>query len=66
MQRMKAKAVASLPECQFVSWDVITTFEEFKKKGDRLPDDGGCFGLVGNPRFRNDQGTNVPWKDVVR
>jgi ABC-type uncharacterized transport system substrate-binding protein len=66
MQRMKGKAVTSLPECQFVSWDVISTFEEFKKKVMGYQNTVDALALLGIHGFKNDQGTNVPWKDVVR
>ncbi len=33
IRRMKEKAATQLPDCQFVSWDVIRTFEEYQEQG---------------------------------
>jgi ABC-type uncharacterized transport system substrate-binding protein len=66
VQRMKEKAAASLPDCEFVSWDVINTFEGYKEKVVGYQNTVDALALLGIHGFKNGRGINVPWKDVVR
>lgn len=63
--RMKAKQ-AQLPEVAFISFDVIVTFEEFKQKMTEYQTTADAVALIGIFRFKDENGKNVPYQDVLR
>jgi ABC-type uncharacterized transport system substrate-binding protein len=66
IRRMKEKAATQLPDCEFVSWDVIRTFEEYKNKVLDCQNKVEALALLGIHGFKTNQGANVPWQDVIR
>lgn len=63
---MREKALVALPDCRFISWDTVRTFEEFKKKVGEYQTKTDALALLGIHGFKDNQGTNVPWQEVVR
>lgn len=66
IRRMREKASAYLPDCQFISWDAIKTFEEFKQKVLDYQTKADALALLGIHAFKDEKGANVPWQEVVR
>jgi len=65
LARMKEKA-SQLPGVEFVSWDVIYTFEEFKQKMTEYQTTADAIGMIGVFNFKDENGENVPFEDVLR
>ena len=63
--RMKNKQ-DQLPDVEFISFDVIATFEEFKQKMTEYQTTADAVALVGIFRFKDENGKNVPYQDVLR
>ncbi len=64
-KRMKAR-VGEIPGIEFVIWDTIETFADYKKKMKEYENqvDGVC--LVGIFNFKDDRGYNVHYRDVLK
>jgi ABC-type uncharacterized transport system substrate-binding protein len=63
--RMKAN-VAQLPGVELVSWDVITTFEEYKKKMLGYQGQVDAVASLGIFGFKDASGRNVPYTEVLQ
>jgi ABC-type uncharacterized transport system substrate-binding protein len=63
--RMQA-AAARLPDVHFGPWDTITTFAEFKKKITQYEHSVDAVALIGIFNFKDKQGRNVPYQEVLR
>jgi len=63
--RMQEKA-AQFPELEFVSWDVVYTFEEYKQKMNEYQTTVDAVGLIGIFNFKDENGENVPYQDVLQ
>ncbi|MHC1742426.1 MAG: ABC transporter substrate-binding protein [Syntrophobacteraceae bacterium] len=66
IERMKAKVAIDLNHLDFVSWDVVRTFDDYKERVLRYQGSVDALGLLGIHTFKDAQGTNVPWQQVVR
>lgn len=64
-QRMQEKK-SQLPGLEFVSWDTIHTFAEYQRKVAEYPKTADAIALVGIFNFKDGQGKNVPYQDVLR
>lgn len=65
MKRMKEQA-RELPGVQFVVWDVIRTFEEFKQKIRGYPGQADAIAMIGIFNFKDENGKNVPFEEVLK
>jgi ABC-type uncharacterized transport system substrate-binding protein len=63
--RMKAKQ-DQLPEVEFISFDVISTFKEFQQKMVEYQTTADAIALIGIFRFKDENGKNVPYQEVLR
>lgn len=65
MKRMKEKE-RELPGVQFVAWDVIHTFAEFKKKIREYPGQADAIAMIGIFNFKDEHGKDVPYQEVLK
>jgi ABC-type uncharacterized transport system substrate-binding protein len=65
LARMKEKQ-NQLPEVEFISWDVIHTFAEYKQKMADYQTTADAVGLIGIFLFKDENGENVPYQEVLR
>lgn len=65
IKRMRAH-LNELPEIQFVGWDPIYTFTEYKRKIKEYEGSVDAVLFLGIFSFKNEQGENVPYQDVQR
>jgi ABC-type uncharacterized transport system substrate-binding protein len=65
LARMKEKS-PQLSGVEFVSWDVIYTFDEFKQKMTEYQTTADAVGMIGVFNFKDENGENVPFEDVLR
>jgi ABC-type uncharacterized transport system substrate-binding protein len=63
--RMKEK-VNQFPEIEFIGWDVIHTFKEFKQRMAEYQTTVDAVGLIGIFNFKDEKGQNVPYQDVLQ
>jgi ABC-type uncharacterized transport system substrate-binding protein len=63
--RMKSKQ-AQLPDVEFTSFDIITTFAEFQEKMAEYQTTVDAVGLIGIFRFKDKDGNNVPYQEVLK
>jgi ABC-type uncharacterized transport system substrate-binding protein len=63
--RMKARQ-DQLPDVEFVEWNVIRTFEEYKQRVSELQTTVDAIGLIGIFRFKDANGENAPYQDVLQ
>lgn len=63
--RMKAEQ-DKLTGVKFVSWDVIKTFEQFKRKMIQLQTRADAVALLGIFTFKDEAGQNVSYKKILR
>ncbi len=66
MQRMKEKAPRQLPDVEFVSWDIIRTFDNYKQKINGYRKTVDAIALLGVFNFRDENGKNVPYQEVLK
>jgi ABC-type uncharacterized transport system substrate-binding protein len=64
-ERMEGRIESELPEVEVVSWDTIGSFEVFKQKMNEYQDSADAVGLIGIFTFKDENGTNVPYEDVL-
>jgi ABC-type uncharacterized transport system substrate-binding protein len=57
---------SQLPDVTFVSWDTIRTFAEYQQKIKAYPQTADAVALIGIFNFKDAQGANVPYQDVLR
>ncbi|NLY74008.1 MAG: hypothetical protein GX075_01740 [Firmicutes bacterium] len=65
MARMKAK-LDQVPEVEFVAWDTILTFEEYKEKMREYHSTVDAVALIGIFGFKDANGQNVPYQEVLK
>lgn len=63
--RMRAKQ-SQLPDVEFTSFDIITTFAEFQGKMAEYQTTVDAVALIGIFRFKDETGENVPYQEVLR
>jgi hypothetical protein len=63
---MQKKAAVELPDMEFVSWDIIRTFDEYKAKVTEYQKKVDGLALLGIHAFTDREGRNVPWQDVLK
>jgi ABC-type uncharacterized transport system substrate-binding protein len=64
MERMRER-IKQLPGVQVVAWDTIRTWDEFKKKMAEYPAKADAVALIGIFNFKDAQGRNVPYQEVL-
>lgn len=65
MRRMKEKS-AKLDDVEFIALDTIKTFAEYKQKIKDYHLTADAIALIGIFNFKDEQGANVPYQDVLR
>ncbi len=65
IKRMKSR-LKELPEIQFVGWNPIYTFAEYKRKIKEYESSVDAVLFLGIFSFKDDKGENVPYQDVQR
>jgi len=65
VERMKAK-LTELPDVQFISWEVIRTFEQFKHRMKELQMKADAIALLGIFTYKDAAGNNVPYTEVLK
>lgn len=63
--RMRAN-ISQVPDTEIVSWDVIETFADYKRKIAEYPSTADAIALIGVFNFKDAAGKNVPYQDVLR
>jgi ABC-type uncharacterized transport system substrate-binding protein len=66
LKRMKEKAPKELRDVKFVSWDVISRFDEYKRKIKSYENKVDAVCLLGIFTFRDEKGNNVPFEEVAK
>ena len=66
INRMKKKAASELRDIEFVGWDIISTFEEYKQKIKYYEGKIDAVCLLGIFTFKDEKGNNVPFEKVAR
>lgn len=64
-ERMRA-AARTMPDIQFGPWDTILSFDEFKEKMKGYHGQADAIALIGIFNFKDGQGKNVPYQDVLK
>lgn len=64
-QRMRDK-LAQLPDVEIVAWDTILTFDAYQRKVAEYQDDADAIALIGIFSFKDEQGDNVPYQQVLQ
>lgn len=65
MERMKAN-LDKLSGIEFISWETIKTFEQFKHRMNALQTQADAVALLGIFTFTDETGKNVPYTEVLR
>ena len=65
VKRMEQKQ-AQLPDMEFISWDTIHTFKEFKEKVRVWQTKADALGLLGIFHFKDENNENVPYLEVLK
>ena len=65
IKRMKDKS-GHIENVEFVTWDTIKTFDEYQRKIRQYQTTVDAIGLIGIFNFKDDQGKNVPYQDVLQ
>jgi ABC-type uncharacterized transport system substrate-binding protein len=63
--RMRA-GLGRLPDVSIVAWDVIRTFDEYKRRIEAYPAMADAIALIGIFHFKDSAGRNVPYQEVLR
>jgi ABC-type uncharacterized transport system substrate-binding protein len=63
--RMK-KSLAQMHDIKIISWDLIHTFAEFEQRMTELQKEADAIGLLGIFTFKDANGKNVSYKEVLR
>lgn len=64
-RRMKEK-ISQVPGIEIVSWDTVLTFQEYKHKIAAYPSRADAIALIGIFNFKDEQGKNVPYQQVLK
>lgn len=65
VRRMQEKK-GQLPGTEFIAWDVIRTFLEYKRKMKEYHSRADAVALLGIFNFKDEAGKNVPYQEVLR
>jgi len=65
LARMK-KSLPQLQDINIISWDMISTFAQFKQRIAELQSQADAIGFLGIFAFKDEQGQNVSYKTVCR
>ncbi len=65
VKRMKAK-LNRLPDVEFVRWDVIHSFNEYKRMIEAYQTEVDAIALLGIFTFKDESGRNVPYAEVLK
>jgi ABC-type uncharacterized transport system substrate-binding protein len=65
VSRMRER-MAQIPDVEIVAWDTIKTFDEYKRKVKEYPGKADGIALIGVFNFKDAQGKNVPYQEVLR
>jgi len=65
-ERMEGRIADELSDIEVVSWDTISSFEDFKKKMNGYQATVDAVGLIGIFTFKDENGTNVPYEEVLQ
>ncbi len=66
ISRMQKKAPNELREIEFISWEAISTFSEYKQKIKEYENKADAVCLLGIFTFKDENGDNVPFEEVAR
>jgi ABC-type uncharacterized transport system substrate-binding protein len=66
VQKRMRERVTQLPGAEFAAWDVITTFEEYKRKVRDYQNAVDAIALIGIFNFKDENGVNVPYQEVLK
>ncbi|WP_205665085.1 ABC transporter substrate-binding protein [Caldimonas tepidiphila] len=66
VKRRMQEGLAQLPGVGFSAWDTITSFEDYQRRVLDYPERADAIALVGIFNFRDSQGANVPYQQVLR
>lgn len=64
-QRMRERQ-QHIPGLEFTYWDTIRTFEEYKQRVGEYQDNADAIALIGIFNFKDRDGANVPYQEVLR
>ncbi|MFO1372321.1 MAG: ABC transporter substrate binding protein [Candidatus Competibacteraceae bacterium] len=65
MARMREQ-IAQIPGVEIVAWDRLQTFDEYQRKIKEYPSQADAIALIGIFNFKDAQGKNVPYQEVLR
>jgi ABC-type uncharacterized transport system substrate-binding protein len=65
MKRMKDN-LDKLPGIEFISWDTIRTFKQYKQRMNELQTQTDAVALLGIFAFTDEDGNNVPYTEVLK
>jgi ABC-type uncharacterized transport system substrate-binding protein len=65
VQRMRIR-LKELPGLEVVAWDTIRTWDDYKKKMLEYPSKADAVALIGIFNFKDAQGKNVPYQEVLK
>lgn len=63
--RMRER-IAQAPDVQIVAWDTIRTYEEYQRKIKDYPGKADAIALIGIFNFKDAQGKDVPYQEVLK
>ena len=64
--RMKHRLSMDLPDVHAARWDTIRTFREYQEKIREYQTQVDALGLLGIHTFKDGEGKNVPWQEVLK
>lgn len=65
MARMRER-IAQISGVEIVAWDRFQTFDEYQRKIKEYPSQADAIALIGIFNFKDAQGKNVPYQEVLR
>ncbi|MCF8108854.1 MAG: hypothetical protein K9J81_07665 [Desulfohalobiaceae bacterium] len=66
LERMKQKLARECPEIEVSYWDVLQTYAQYQDKILAYQDEVDGIGLLGIHAFTDNNGENVPWREVLQ
>lgn len=66
IRRMKQQLPTDLPDIRVTHWNVVRTFKEYREKILAYQDQVDALGLLGIHTFKDEDGRNVPWQEVLK
>ena len=58
--------LCELPDISISSWDTLKTFRQYRQRIKALQTETDAIALLGNFTFKDDQGNNVPYTEVLK